>query len=139
MSKCKMGTVGRRGESWVIDYYIKCDRIRETIKGASTESQAGTKLKVRISQIHTNTSIWHEEKLGIEDLVKLIEDEYQLKQRRGVRTMGVHVEHLREFFRHYLPSRSKLVLLSSIKNIGLNKKRLQPRSTGKRHAFITCS
>ena len=30
----------------------------------------------------------------------MIEDEYQLKQRRGMVTMRVHVKHLREFFKH---------------------------------------
>ncbi len=100
MSKNKMGTVYQRGESWVIDYYINGDRIRETVKSATTESQARAKLRQRISQIHTNTFIRHEEKLGFEDLVQMIEDEYRLKQRRGTRTMRVHVRHLREFFKY---------------------------------------
>jgi integrase len=101
MSKSKLGTVYQRGESWVIDYYINGGRIRETVKGAKNESQARAKLKERISQIHTGIFIRHEEKIGFEDLVKLIEDEYRLKQRRGITTMKVHVRHLREFFRHY--------------------------------------
>jgi hypothetical protein len=71
MKKNGLGTVYQRGESWVIDYYVNCDRIRATVKDATKESQARAKLKERISQIHT--FIRHEEQLGFDDLVKLIE------------------------------------------------------------------
>jgi hypothetical protein len=59
------------------------------------------KLKERISQIHTNTFIRHEDKFRFEDLVKLIESEYELKQRSSKPTMERHVAHLRAFFKHY--------------------------------------
>lgn len=96
-----MGTVYQRGQSWVIDYYINGDRVRETVTDAKNESQARAKLKERISQIHTNTFIRHEDKLRFEDLVKLIEAEYELKQRSSKPTMQRHVTHLRAFFKHY--------------------------------------
>jgi hypothetical protein len=86
-----LGTVYQRGKSWVIDYYVSGKRIRETVKAARSESAARAKLKERIR---------YEEKLGFEGLVKMIEDEYRLKQRRGMVTMRVHVKHLREFFKH---------------------------------------
>ena len=100
MRKNGLGTVYQRGKSWVIDYYVAGKRIRETVRAARSESAARAKLKERISQIHTNTFIRYEEKLGFEDLVKMIEDEYRLKQRRGMVTMRVHVKHLRDFFKH---------------------------------------
>lgn len=100
MRKNGLGTVYRRGQSWVIDYYVSGKRIRETIKTARSESAARAKLKERISQIHTNTFIRYEEKLGFEGLVTMIEDEYRLKQRRGMVTMRFHVKHLWEFFKH---------------------------------------
>jgi hypothetical protein len=73
---------------------------REAVKAARSESAARAKLKERISQIHTNTFIRYEEKLGFEGLIEMIEDEYRLKHRRGMGTMRVHVKHLREFFKH---------------------------------------
>ncbi len=100
MKKNGLGTVYQRGQSWVIDYYINGKRIRETVKAARSESQARAELKQRISQIHANTFIRYEEKLGFEGLVKMIEDEYRLKQRCGMVMIQVHVKHLREFFKH---------------------------------------
>lgn len=64
MKKNGLGTVYQRGQSWVIDYYINGKRIRETVKAARSESQARAELKQRISQIHANTFIRYEEKLG---------------------------------------------------------------------------
>ena len=72
MRKNGLGTVYQRGQSWVIDYYINGKRIRETVRTARSESQSRAKLKERISQIHTNTFIRYEEKLGFEGLVKMI-------------------------------------------------------------------
>ena len=38
-----MKTVYQRGQSWVVDYSISGKRIRETVEGAKTESQARQK------------------------------------------------------------------------------------------------
>jgi len=38
-----MGTVYQRGQSWVVDYYISGKRVRGTVEGAETESQARQK------------------------------------------------------------------------------------------------
>jgi integrase len=99
--KTGLGTVYQRGTRWVIDFYVSGKRIRETVKGAVSEKQARQKLRERIAQIQTKTFIRYEEKLGFENLVRLIENEYNLKQRRGVNTMRIHLKHLREFFRYH--------------------------------------
>jgi len=97
-----MGTVYQRGKSWVIDYYVNGVRVRETVIGAETESQAKTKLKQRIAEIHSGRFIGpSEEKLRFDDVVKLIEAEYELKQRKSKPTMKRHAKHLKGFFKYY--------------------------------------
>ena len=38
-----MGTVYQRDQSWLVDYYISGKRVRGTVEGAETESQARQK------------------------------------------------------------------------------------------------
>lgn len=96
-----MGRVFQRGETWCVDYYCNGHRIRRRLQGASAASEALSELKRIQSEMHQRQHIPREDKLAWCDLVEMIVNEYQLKQRRSTETMKGRVAHLEAFFKHH--------------------------------------
>lgn len=99
-----MGRIFKRGPVWWIAFYHRGKEIREstvTLKppqGAESESQAQKCLRRRLTEIHSGRFIHDEDKLAFEEMVKDLENDYQVNNRRSLSTALNHVRHLRAFF-----------------------------------------
>jgi len=95
------GSIYKRGNTWTIDYYAPGGkRIRESLKNARNEKEARAKLRQRIVEIHNHRFIGPtEDKLLFADLLQLIKNDYAIKERASLVTIGYHFKHLEPFFR----------------------------------------
>jgi integrase len=93
-----MGRVFKRGEIWWIAYYFNGREVRESSKSAS-EAVAIKLLKQRLAQIETGQIVVDEKKLTFEKLVEGLVTDYELNDRRSLKSGAlVNVSHLRKFF-----------------------------------------
>ncbi|MBI4490397.1 MAG: site-specific integrase [Deltaproteobacteria bacterium] len=80
-----------------IAYYHRGKEYRES-SGSESEVVARRKLSERIKALAKGRYIPNEERLTFEDMVKDLENEYQVNGRRSLSTAKNHTRHLREFF-----------------------------------------
>lgn len=80
-----------------IAYYHRGKEYRES-SGSTSEVVARRKLKERIKALAKGRYVPNEERLTFEDMVKDLENEYQVNGRRSLSTAKNHIGHLREFF-----------------------------------------
>jgi len=94
-----MGSVHRRGPSWLLDYYdSRGRRCRETIKAASKQ-EAERVLKQREGESAAgHPSPFRAEKVTFNNLAENFLRDYEINGRRSLERAKISVAHLKEFF-----------------------------------------
>ncbi len=93
-----MGRTFQRGRVWWISFYHHGREIRESSESES-ESAARKLLKRRMAEAHTGRFVADEEKVSFEDLAAGLVIDYELNERRSLKTAALNnVAHLRGFF-----------------------------------------
>lgn len=121
-----MGSVRRRGPSWLLDYYdTRGGRHRETIRAASRQ-EAERILKQREGDSAAGRpSAFHAEKVTFNELANTLLTDYHINQRRSLGRARISVAHLMGFFDGW-----KATAISSDSVRSYIEKRLKTASNG---------
>lgn len=96
-----MGRIFKRGPIYWIAYYHRGTEHRESSRSDS-EAKARKLLKKRIGEVANGHLIGpSEERLGFDDLAKMLITDYEINSRRSVDSARLSIRHLREFFGLY--------------------------------------
>ncbi|MFQ5917359.1 MAG: tyrosine-type recombinase/integrase [Candidatus Binatia bacterium] len=82
---------------WWVAYYHRGKEYRES-SGSTSEEKARRKLKKRLQDIGNRRFVPNEDRLTFDDMVKDLENEYRVNNKRSLSTIQNHVRHLRGFF-----------------------------------------
>jgi hypothetical protein len=92
-----LGRIFKRGSMWWIAFYHRGNEVRES-SNSEKESQARKLLKKRLGEITGGRFILDEEKLGFDELVADLKNEYRVNGKRSLKTVEYYLPHLRGFF-----------------------------------------
>lgn len=93
-----LGRVYKRGNVWWIQYSVRGKKYRESSRSPE-KSVANRLLGTRLGEITTGRFVGPDvDKTTFDDLVTLIETDYQLANRKSIQRMKANVTRLREFF-----------------------------------------
>ncbi len=92
-----LGRTFKRGSRWWIAFYHRGKEIREPARSES-ESRARKLLKKRLGEISAGRLIPDEEKLGFDELVADLENDYRVNGKRSLKSVGYYLAHLRGSF-----------------------------------------
>jgi len=92
-----MGRVFQRGSIQWISYNHRGKEHRES-SGSTNEAQARKLLKKRLTEINSGKFIPNEDRLTFEEMVRDLENDYEVNARRSLSTVQYYIPHLRGFF-----------------------------------------
>ena len=82
---------------WHAQYYLDGRRVRESTE-QETKEAAETWLEKKLQALRYGDSVPREERLTVQELFRLVEDNYKLRRNRSIKTMTYSFQHVLDFF-----------------------------------------
>ena len=82
---------------WHAQYYLDGRRVRESTE-QETKEAAETWLEKKLQALRYGDAVPREERLTVQELFRLVEDNYKLRRNRSIKTMTYSFQHVLDFF-----------------------------------------
>src|SRR5437879_3648840 len=82
---------------WHAQYYLDGRRVRESTEQETREA-AETWLEKKLQALRYGDAVPREERVTVQELFRLVEDNYKLRRNRSIKTMTYSFQHVIDFF-----------------------------------------